>query len=605
MNRVTGRNVFLAAGLAAAAAIIAWQVAYRTSLSGTEVQLAQNLAVTKRAVESEIERFRHLPPVVGEDSRIIEALARPRDSRATDRANRYLETVAEHSGAAQLYLLNDKGTAIAASNWATPETFVGANYGFRPYFLDALETGQGRYYAIGVTTGKPGYFLARRITADDGVIGAVVVKLDLQALEAAWQTAGVQTAIADRHGVIFLSGNRDWTYRPLRPLGAGVLARLAQERTYDGIDIASRTPLFETDRHIAPGSLPERLFIEEGSDHLISRFRQVEPDGWILLSARSTRPARDFAAFWAFAGALLAILATGIFYAAQQRRQIVQLRLSRHEELERKVAERTADLAREVDIRKRAEAELRAAQEGLIHSEKMAALGRMSTAIVHEVSQPLAAMEATLASAGTMASRDGNSAVAERLDKARKLIRRIQRTIKHLRTFSRKDASDREPVAIDAAVLNALDLARPRAADVGVEPGFHANGPAPVINAVAIKLEQVFLNLLLNALDAVAGQPDGRIDIHREVTGDTIEIRVEDNGSGIAPADLPRISEPFFTTKQTGDGLGLGLAISRTIVQEFGGDIAFADHPGGGTVVTVRLPLRAALSAPASTMAAE
>lgn len=604
MNRVTGRNVLLAAGLAAAAAILAWQVAYRASLSGTEAQLAQNLAVTKRAVESEIERFRHLPPVVGEDSRILDALATPRDSDVTDRANLYLETVANHSGAAQLYLLNGTGTAIAASNWATSETFVGNNYGFRPYFLDALETGQGRYYAIGVTTGKPGYFLSRRIAAGDGTIGVVVVKLDLQALEAAWQTAGVQTAIADRHGVIFLSGNRDWTYRPLRPLGADALARLAQERTYDGIDIANRTPLFETDLRIAPGSLPDRLFIDDEDGSLVSRFRQVEPDGWILLSARSTRPARDFAAFWAFAGALLAILATGIFYAVQQRRQIVQLRLRQHEELERKVAERTADLAREVDIRKRAEADLRAAQEGLIHSEKMAALGRMSTAIVHEVSQPLAAMEATLASAGAMAAREGVTNVAERLEKARGLIRRIQRTIKHLRTFSRKDASEREPVAIDGAVINAIDLARPRASGTGTEPRYRAEGAAPMVNAVAIKLEQVFLNLLLNAFDAVAGQPDGRIDINRKVVDRFVEIRVEDNGSGIAPADLPRISEPFFTTKQTGDGLGLGLAISRTIVQEFGGDIGFADREGGGTIVTVRLPL-CDISGTSTTMAAE
>lgn len=604
MNRVTGRNVLLAAGLAAAAAILAWQVAYRASLSGTETQLAQNLAVTKRAVESEIERFRHLPPVVGEDSRIIDALTAPRDGDVTGRANLYLETVADHSGAAQLYLLNSTGTAIAASNWATSETFVGNNYGFRPYFLDALETGHGRYYAIGVTTGKPGYFLSRRIAAGDGTIGVVVVKLDLQALEAAWQTAGVQTAIADRHGVIFLSGNRDWTYRPLRPLGADALARLAQERTYDGIDIANRTPLFETDVRIAPGSLPDRLFIDEEAGSLVSRFRQVEPDGWILLSARSTRPAQDFAAFWAFAGALLAILATGIFYAVQQRRQIVQLRLRQHEELERKVAERTADLAREVDIRKRAEADLRAAQEGLIHSEKMAALGRMSTAIVHEVSQPLAAMEATLASAGAMAAREGGTNVAERLEKARGLIRRIQRTIKHLRTFSRKDASERETVAIDGAVINAIELARPRASDTGIEPRFHAEGAAPMVSAVAIKLEQVFLNLLLNAFDAVAGQPDGRIDISRSIGRDTVEIRVEDNGSGIAPADLPRVSEPFFTTKQTGDGLGLGLAISRTIVQEFGGDIGFADREGGGTIVTVRLPLRGITGA-ASTMAAE
>jgi len=575
------------------AAMAAWVVAYRLAAVEIEAGLEQSLIVTRRAVESEIERFRTLPRVVGEDARIRALIENPTDGARIDAVNAYLERVANHSGVAEIYVLDDSGTTLSASNYREEGSFVGNNYAFRPYFADAVAHGEGRYYAIGVTTGRPGYFLSSRLEIS-GAWGVVVAKVDLKPLEQAWRDAHALTAIADRHGVVFLSGNPHWRYRPLKELDPATRARIASERTYDGIGLDDNSPILDEDG-LASGQGSNQAGIGAGLDErLITRFRSIEPDGWLILSAATAVPARNAAGFWALVAGLLGFLATGVVRALEQRRNIANLKARQTETLERMVEERTFELARENEIRRRAETELRAAQEGLIHSAKMAALGRMSSAIVHEVSQPLAALETTLATAEALARQENAPQAGERMTAARGLIRRMQRTVKHLKSFGRKDAAALQQVNVDEAIRNALDVTQPRAATAGVTPVFNPAGDAPMVLAVAVKLEQVLINLAINALDAVDGRPDGLVEISREEAGGLVSVRVADNGCGIAPEHLLRIKEPFFTTKTTGEGLGLGLSISIAIMQEVGGDILFSSGPGGGTIACITVPAASA-----------
>ncbi|WP_210205902.1 sensor histidine kinase [Hoeflea marina] len=601
MHRRDGRLTLLMLAAAGIASLAAWYVAHGAAISALQAGLEQNLIVTKRAIESEVERFRYLPRVLGEDARIRQLIARPGDGDAVEAANAYLRTVAGQSGAAQLYVLNDAGLTLAASNHDEPGSFVGNSYSFRPYYRDAMAGGEGRYYAIGVTTGRPGYFLSSRLLTRDGIIGVVVAKVDLEPLETAWQAAGAQTAIADRNGVVFLSGNPDWKYRPLSPLTAQAQARIAEERTYEGIELASARPLLEGGSAAAPAGAGGTEFAPgAGGSGLLARFRPVDPDGWLILSATDTAAARDRAGFWALVAGLSGLLAAGGVHYLGQRRVLTQLRLRQTDMLERMVGERTRELARENEIRRRTEADLRAAQEGLIHSEKMAALGRMSAAIVHEVAQPLAALETTLATADALARQIDAGPVGERLKAARALIRRMQRTVKHLKSFGRRDAAELTLVDIDEAVRNALEVVSARARSVGVTPHFAPEGSPPFVPAVAVKLEQVLINLIVNALDAVEGAAQGAVTVERESAGARLTVRVSDNGPGISRELMPRISEPFFTTKISGGGLGLGLSISNAIMAEFGGDIVFSSAPGGGTVATVSMPV-----APPQRVAAE
>ncbi len=567
--------------VAALAAGLGYTLAHRMGLAALDQELDQSLILTRRAIEAEIERYRALPDVAAEDVRIARALADRTSAGATGAASRYLETIAAKSGATHLYLMDGDGAVIAASNWNTDLSFVGENYSFRPYFQDALATGRGGFYAIGVTTRTPGYFLSSRIGPPDAP-AVIATKIDVTPLERTWKSAGVSLAVADRDGVVFLSGVDDWRYRPLRPLSPEALSRLAEVRTYEGIDLARAEPLLST------GATDGALSLT-GPDGAALRGRTalIPVDGWQVISAAPLAPVTLAAALWSAGAALVAMATTALAMILNQRRQLIQLRLRQGALLEARVTERTRELAHEIEARRKTEADLRAAQETLVHTEKMAALGRMSAAIVHEMSQPLAAMEATLAAAEL--SRDADKTTA-RIGTARNLIRRMQRTTKHLKSFSRKDQNTRTLTDLNKVAENALDLVAPRAKAAGVTPGFLPTDPAPLVMAGPVRLEQVCLNLLLNALDAVEGRDGASVTVTTGTRDGTAFLAVADTGTGIAAEDMARVTEPFFSTKITGEGLGLGLSISQAIVTEFGGRIDIASDPGRGTTVTVALP---------------
>ncbi|MDR7031214.1 sensor histidine kinase [Rhizobium rosettiformans] len=592
MTAVFNRVTLVILTIALVAPLAVYQLAGHLLLGEQEAQLQQNLSLTSRSIMAEIDRYRALPEILGEDAR-IRALASPPGPGEIAMANAYLESIVKRVGPSDLYVLNDEGITLAASNHATPQSFVGHDYSFRPYFLDAMRKGEGRFYAIGVTTKKPGYFLSSRIDIEGRPPLVVVVKADLSPLEAAWNAAGVKTAIADKAGLVFLAGDPRWRYRPLQPIDQPMLDRLRDERTYDGVNLDRAQPIFKPSRTKTSADTDEALIRFDGSQRLITRTAALEPDGWTVIAATDSRQATNSALLWALAALAVGLMSGAGVHVINQRRQLIAMRLRQSVLLEQMVAERTRDLAAEVDIRKRTEEELRQTQEGLIHAEKMAALGRMSAAIVHEVSQPLAALDSTLATAGVFANRDEQTEVGDRLEKARGLIRRMQRTVKHLKTFSRRDASDLECVSVDAVIANVVELAAPRSKSLGLKVQIVEGGPSPTVIAVATRLEQAMLNLLLNAIDAVQDRRDPEVKI--EQTNDTgrVEISIVDNGPGIAPQLRERVWEPFFTTKLTGEGLGLGLSIAATIIRECGGDIAFSAVEGGGTRATIGLPIAA------------
>jgi two-component system C4-dicarboxylate transport sensor histidine kinase DctB len=548
--------------------------------------------VLKRSVESEIERFRYLPAVVARDGRIRAALADGTPDKLLA-ADRYLLSVRNDSRADALYVMKPDGLTIAASNYGLPSSFVGENYRFRPYFRDALATGSGRYYAVGVTTGLPGYFLASVIREGERIVGVAVVKVDMSAVEQGWRQTGTLAAITDNNGVVFLSGLPDWKYRPLHPLGQTALAAIAAARKYDGVDLAASKPIFADQEPRAD----DTAVIGPGRRHLLRSVR-IEPDGWRLWAAASQAPIRATANLVAMLAMLAGLLASGTVLYWRQRRHLIRAKLDAHDRLEQRVAERTAELNREVEERRRAEKQLRDTQATLIHTAKLAALGRMSAAIAHEVSQPLAAMENTLASTGLLAERGENERVMAKVATAREIVRRIQRTVKHLKSFARNEPGRREPVAVGRCIAAAVELAAHRAEAAGVAIAVAPVGAELRALAESTRLEQVLLNLLLNALDAVAGRDDPAVAVEAAGDGDRVWIIVADNGAGIPETLRERIAEPFFTTKETGEGLGLGLAIARAIVAEYGGALDFAPREGGGTRFTVTMP-----AAPAEALA--
>lgn len=570
---MTIMRAFVLAGLAA---VLVWYVAITIAITSARQDLDQTLLLTTRSIEAEIGRLRALPLVASQDARVRMALS---GAGPLDAANRYLQRVAADAGADELFLIDATGQTIAASNWNTPGSFVGQNYAFRPYFKDALATGAGQFYAIGVTTGVPGYFLSARIDLGD-VRGVVVVKLDLRPLQETWRAAEADVALADAYGVVFLSARPDWQYRPLEPLAPDVLEGLFATRAYERVGLGETAPLL---------SKPAEGADAEG-DGWIARIGPEPATGGKVVAVRSLHGVQLLAVGWAGLAALATLAIAAIAKGVEQRRQIISMRLSQSERLEAMVVARTADLAREVEARKQAETDLRTTQEALIHTEKMAAMGRMSAAIVHEISQPLAAMEATL-SAAELGISPADAKTTQRIGKARDMIRRMQRTTKHLKSFARKANVELSLIDLRVPLQSALDLVRPRAKAVGVLPALHIPDAEVPVMAGTVRIEQVVANLLLNALDAVEETVDPNITMTLELEHDAAIIWVQDNGVGITEGDLPKVAEPFFSTKQSGEGLGLGLAICKVILADFRGTLDIDSALQQGTRVTVTLPL--------------
>lgn len=556
--------------------MLVWFFAQNIAVNSARKNLDQTLLLTARAVEAEVDRFRALPDVAALDARVRAALS---GTGARADANIYLETVAQQAGADQLYLIDKNGDTIAASNWDQPGSFVGQNYAFRPYFKDAIASGYGRFYAIGVTTGVPGYFLSARVDVA-GTVGVVVVKLDLQPLQDIWRAAGATVGLVDENGIVFLAARPAWQYRPLRAIDKDVNINLTATRAYDGIALDEKTSLL---------SGPPDGFDVTGDDW-IGRLAPVKTTDWQVIAARPIAPLHLLALGWAVLAALATLAIAAAFKAWEQRRQIAALRLSQSEKLEVMVIARTADLAREIEARTQVESDLRATQQALIHTEKIAALGRMSAAIVHEISQPLAAMEATL-SAAELGLESRDDALLRRLGKVRGLIRRMQRTTRHLKSFARKEAGDLSVIDVRGVVTSALEMVAPRSRVVGVMPDYTVPDHPVQVLAGAVRIEQVIVNLLLNALDAVQDTHDAKITVALLSKNGLARLTVSDTGAGIEKADLERVTEPFFSTKLTGEGLGLGLAICKAIIDDFGGALHISSIQAQGAQVVVSLPL--------------
>ena len=179
--------------------------ARRGAQAGALRQAATAGALHAAVLRSELERHRSLPLVLAQDPDLKGLLARP-DPAAVGRLNRKFEALALETRAAAIYVLDVRGVALAASNWREATSFVGSQYGFRPYYVDALRGGQASFFALGTVSGRPGLYLSRRI--DDAAgrpQGVIVAKVEFDALEADWRASGEPTYVTDSDGVVVIT----------------------------------------------------------------------------------------------------------------------------------------------------------------------------------------------------------------------------------------------------------------------------------------------------------------------------------------------------------------------------------------------------------------
>jgi len=584
----------------------------RVALQEAESRGQNTLRLAVAGLRGELARFERLPQLIAQQDRIAEAVRPDAPPSSLDLANRYLNEVNRLLGSSDIYVMRPDGRTVAASNFNQPAPFNGQNFGYRPYFTEALAGGEGRFFGLGTTSRKRGYYFGAPIRREGAILGVVALKIDVDALEDSWRAADYEIIVTDPQGIVFMASRRAWHFGTLAPLTEAAQAEVAATRRYDGNPL---TPLPLTAAGAFQGHDLLRLTEATGSREFMVLSEEMPLAGWSVNVLMDTASAR--AQVWT--GTLSALLAVGLavlglaVYLQRRGRMHERLQMQREAQaqLEHRVAERTRELdelnARlrgEVAERRATEAELRRTHSRLIQSGKLAALGQMSAALSHEFNQPLGALRNFADNALAYIDRGRVPEARENIGRIQGLVERMSGISRTLRNFARKPNRHLGAVDVHAVWADAREVIDWRLRGTGVALEVDLGPPPLQVQGGPVRLQQVLVNLVTNAIDSLEGRADGRVIVAAAAEagaelGDRVRITVTDNGPGVAPGLAERIFDPFFTTKGVGRGLGLGLSISYNIVKDFGGDLRVTDAPGGGACFEIVLPVPAVGCLPA------
>lgn len=554
-----------------------WLGSWQRQITEQELRAQQQLQVYRAALESEVARFENIPRALQSHPALTQALASPDNADIITKANRLLEQLAAETGVEALYLMSEQGTVLATSNWRQPYSFIGQNYRFRPYFHDALQGSFGEFYGVGATTGIPGYFFGLQLDHEQTARGVLAAKITLLELEKSWQPTSDLVMVIDPDQVIALASRFELKFRTLTPLSPEARQRLNNTRQYAPMPL---TPLLLSNHYGQP--VWQRTAYRVSELYLPRRQWRLQlwsPSRPLMMNASLVTAVAGFS--------IIATLLLLLYW--RQRRRYLHSQLKAKSELEQKVMARTAALAAtnrqlecQVEERFQVESRLRSMQHELIQINRLAALGQMAASVAHEVNQPLTALKNQSANTLMLARRGMYPQVEESLNTIGRLVDRIARLTSQLKLFAATRRKTRGLSRLDEALNNVLGwlspqlneqrirLIRTKTADQMLPIELHA-------------LEQILANLIGNSLDALAGRNEACITLE---AGDDF-LCLWDNGPGIAPELLDKVTEPFFSTKEAGQGLGLGLAIVRDLVEASDGRLEITSSISGGACFTL------------------
>ena len=576
--------------LAIAASLLAGEIARRQTEADLARQAKAAVALHAAVLRSELEKHRSLPFVLAQDPQAMALLAGDGNPGGM---NRKLELLAHQTRAAAIYLLDDQGVARSASNWRLPTSFVGSDYSFRPYFTRTMAEGSAEFFALGTVSGRPGLYLAQRISGSDGrPLGVAVVKVEFDALEEEWRSSGEPAYVTDPSGVVLITSVPAWRFRTVAPMTADQRKRVLAGQTL-GHDALGPLPF------TAPAGPSRRVTaaIDGSPQQWISASTATSTPGWVLhlLSPAGNAVLVAVTNARAVAALIVTLLTAGVALVVR-RRQLARAHAVAEEaaraELERRIEDRTvelrhanADLSREIVERRQAEASRELLREELVQANKLATLGQIAAGVAHEINQPVAAIRTHADSASAYLDRENTPGVRRNLMRIADLTGRIGSITDELRAFARKTASTPSPVDPEAAIDGALVLLSGRLRESRITLNRTATAGPSLALAERVRLEQVIVNLIQNAIEALEetrpAAPRLSIDVRSD--RDHVEIVIADNGPGLHPAVAQALFTPFVTTKP--NGLGLGLVICRDIVAGFGGELILRPSESGATFV--------------------
>lgn len=520
------------------------------------------LALYSGNLMAELRQNAIVPQLLARDPGLIGALNSDDYQLSTQR----LFTFFEEISASSLSLLDLEGRVVAS----TEREEIGAIHRNSAFFVEALRGSETIFTITEREGGGYAFTYSRRVNVGGDTLGVIAVEVDLQKFERAW--AGITDAllVTDSTGRIILSTEPRWR-------GRTEAEALVRQDPQSAIMRAIRATADWT-------ALPPDAYLQ--GEAVMRLETRVPFRGWRMASFTTYESVRERVnGVLALEIMGFAILLALTFYALNRRST---LRASFFQQESAELRQLNDRLQREIAERKRVQEDLAVAEQSLEQSSKLAALGEMSAAVSHELNQPLAAMKTYLAGARLLLSRQRADEAVASFGRIDDLIERMTAITRQLKSYARKGSQTLRPLNMTDAVNSSLSMMEPQLRERRVT--INRIVPDLPVNVIGdrMRIEQVIVNLLRNALDATKAASDPQIDVILSA-GDTATLTVRDNGPGIA--DLDQLFEPFYTTKRPGDGVGLGLAISSGIVNDLGGRLTARNGRDGGAVFELQLPI--------------
>lgn len=519
------------------------------ALAEAQIAAVGDAAILAEGLQSELEKFSLVPLVLAKDPQVQELLAG--DARGAAILNGRLEELALQTGAAAIYLSDASGNTLAASNWQLPTSFVGSNYGFRRYFVTAMERGSATQFALGTISRRPGLYIAQRVVDGSQILGIVAVKVEFDALESSWRDGTAGVFVTDADGVVLVTSNPEWRFNTLRPENTPQRNSAADQRQFGLSDLPPLPDL------AAGSTLVETALIETQ--------QPISPHDWDLHLLFDPAPRLSAARANSQLVLILCLIAVSLVAGA-----IVLAMRRRKAQAEMQANERTAKL-----------------RDQLQQANRLATLGQVTAGIGHEIRQPVTAMRVYAENGSKMIAAGDTVSAKDNFSKIVSLADRIGKITDELRQFSRQNTSQPREVSLREVIEGTLLLLGDHIAHCDIALKLpSADDMATTVTGEHVGLEQVLINLIQNAIDASG--PGGKIEIEITRNLEECALTVSDNGPGLSDAQRETLFQPFATTKE--EGLGLGLVISQDIMRSLGGGL-IAGANGPGARFTMLVPL--------------